>query len=43
MPVGHADPDVSLPISIIIEPILPQHREIIIDLIKKHGRGLDTN
>jgi len=30
--VEHADPDVPLPTSLIREPILPQHREIVMEL-----------
>ncbi len=34
MLVEHAYPDVFLPTSLIVEPILPQHREIVTELIK---------
>ena len=43
MPVVHADPDVPLPTSLIIEPILPQHREIVTELMKNYKRASDAN
>jgi hypothetical protein len=43
MPVEHTNLDVLLPTSLIIEPILPQHREIVMELIKNHGGRLDAN
>jgi len=39
MPVEHAYPDVPLPTSLIIEPILLQYREIATELMKNHGKG----
>ena len=43
MPVEHADPDVPPPTSLIIEPILPQHREIVTELIKNMVEVADAN
>src|SRR5258708_4392393 len=43
MPVEYADPDVPLPTSPIIESILPQHREIVTEVIKNYGERLDAN
>ena len=42
MPVEHIYPEVSLPTSLNIEPILPQHREIVTEMIKNYGEGLDA-
>jgi hypothetical protein len=36
-------PDVPMPTSIIIEPILPLHREILTELMKGHGGRLEGN
>jgi len=43
MPVEHVYPDMPLPTSLIIEPILLQHRVIVMKPIKNHGGRLDAN
>jgi len=43
MPVEHVYPDVPMPTSIIIEPILLQHRKFVIELMKNYGGKSDAN
>ena len=43
MPVEHNYLDVPMLTSLIIEPILPQHRGIVMKLMKKHGERLGKN